>query len=180
MNFDIQSVAKEDGTCPLCVIDLPNPGTHGGALPGLSGARARRSAHRGTDRLEGAAMSATTVVMVPAERAEHIENIFEGLVGLGCKLAWAEDWIIDGIVLRRVFNKHSMEAQEYCLAAGVLVAEGWLSMVVVQGQIKGFIRDFPKTAAPPPPRNILQFPRRKCAKESTKAIPAAVVPLRRR
>jgi len=118
--------------------------------------------------------------MVPAERAEHIDNIFEGLVGLGCQLAWAADGIRDGIVLRRVFKKHSMEAQEYCLAAGVLVAEGWLSMVVVQGQIKGFIRDFPKTAAPPPPRNILQFPRRKCAKESTKAIPAAVVPLRRR
>jgi hypothetical protein len=28
--FDIQSVAKEDGTCPLCVIDLPNPGSYGG------------------------------------------------------------------------------------------------------------------------------------------------------
>lgn len=30
VNFDIQSVANEDGTCPLCVIDLPNPGPHGG------------------------------------------------------------------------------------------------------------------------------------------------------
>ena len=28
--FDIQSVAKEDGTCPLCVIDLPNPGPRRG------------------------------------------------------------------------------------------------------------------------------------------------------
>jgi hypothetical protein len=30
VNFDINSVANEDGACPLCVVDLPNPGPHGG------------------------------------------------------------------------------------------------------------------------------------------------------
>jgi hypothetical protein len=30
VNFDIQSVANEDGTCPMCVVDLLNPGPHGG------------------------------------------------------------------------------------------------------------------------------------------------------
>jgi len=30
VNFAIQAVANEDGTCPLCVVDLPNPGPHGG------------------------------------------------------------------------------------------------------------------------------------------------------
>lgn len=30
VSFDIQTLANEDGTCPLCVIDLPSPGPHGG------------------------------------------------------------------------------------------------------------------------------------------------------
>lgn len=30
VNFDVQFTANEDGTCPLCVVDLPNPGPHGG------------------------------------------------------------------------------------------------------------------------------------------------------
>jgi hypothetical protein len=125
-------------------------------------------------------MSATTVVVVPAEKAEHIDNIFDGLVGLGCQLAWAADGIRDGIALRRVFKKHSVEAQEYCLAAGGLVAEGWLRMVIVQGQIRGFIRAYPKAGAPALPENILQFPRRKCEKKSVRVTPAVVVPLRSR
>ena len=125
-------------------------------------------------------MSATTVVVVPAEKAEHIDNIFEGLAGLGCLLAWAADGIRDGIVLKPVLKKHSVAAQEYCLAAGVLVAEGWLSMVVVEGQIRGFIRAYPKAGAPALPENILQFPRRKCEKKSVRVTPAVVVPLRSR
>lgn len=35
VNFDIRSIADEDGTCPLCVIDLPNPGPHGGLCRAL-------------------------------------------------------------------------------------------------------------------------------------------------
>lgn len=125
-------------------------------------------------------MSATTVVVVPAEKAEHIDNIFAGLVAIGGQLALSRDGIRDGIALRHVFKKHSMEAQEFCLAAGVLVAEGWLSMVVVQGRLKGFIRSYPKNGAPALPENILQFPRGKCEKRSAKATPAVVVPLRSR
>jgi len=30
VNFAIRAVANEDGTCPLCVVDLPNPSPHGG------------------------------------------------------------------------------------------------------------------------------------------------------
>jgi hypothetical protein len=71
--------------------------------------------------------------------------------------------IRDGIVLKRVLKKHSMEAQVYCLAAGVLVGEGWLSMVMVQGQIKGFIRAYAKAA---PKENVLQFPIRNCEDQS--------------
>jgi hypothetical protein len=126
-------------------------------------------------------MSATTTaVVVPAEKAAYIDNIFVGLVAIGGHLAMSRDGIREGIVLSRVSKKDSMAAQGYCLAAGVLVAEGWLSMVVVQGQIKGFIRAFPKTVTLAPKENILQFPRRKCEKESAKATPAAVIPLRRR
>jgi hypothetical protein len=104
-------------------------------------------------------MSATTVV-VPEEKAIQIDNILDGLVSLGCQLVWAADGIRDGIALKRVFKKDSMEAQQLCLAAGVLVEEGWLSMIVVQGQIKGFIRAFPKTAAGNSKQNLLQFPGR--------------------
>ena len=32
VNFDIRSIANEDGSDRLCVIDLPNPGPHGGLL----------------------------------------------------------------------------------------------------------------------------------------------------
>jgi len=35
VNFDIRSSANEDGTCRLCVIDLPNPGPHGGLCRAL-------------------------------------------------------------------------------------------------------------------------------------------------
>ncbi len=35
-------------------------------------------------------------------------------------------------------------------------------MVMVQGEIKGFIRAFPKTAAEALGENILQFPMRDC------------------
>lgn len=35
MNFDIQAVANEDGTCPLCVVDLPNSGPQGGLCRAL-------------------------------------------------------------------------------------------------------------------------------------------------
>ncbi len=119
-------------------------------------------------------MSATTTM--PAEKAAKIDNIFRGLVGIGCQLAMSSDGIRDGIALRRVFKKHSVEAQQLCLAAGVLVAEGWLSMVVVQGQIKGFIRTYPKAA---PRENLLQFPLRNCEGESARLTPGAVVRLRR-
>src|ERR1035441_4045195 len=97
----------------------------------------------------------TTTAVVPAEKAAQIDNIFEGLVAAGCHLAMSSDGIRDGIALRRVFKKDSVEAQQFCLAAGVLVAEGWLSMVVVQGQIKGFIRKYPRATTK---ENLLQFP----------------------
>ena len=35
VNFDIQTVANEDGTCPLCVVDLPNPGPYRGLCRAL-------------------------------------------------------------------------------------------------------------------------------------------------
>jgi hypothetical protein len=35
VNFDIQTVANEDGTCPLCVVDLPNSGPQGGLCRAL-------------------------------------------------------------------------------------------------------------------------------------------------
>ena len=121
-------------------------------------------------------MGATTTVAVPAEKAEHIDNIFEGLVGLGCQLATAADGIRDGIVLKPLMKTQSLEAQELCLAAGVLVAEGWLSMVVVQGLLKGFIRTYPKTGKPAPKKNVLQFPRGKCEKATARDVAGAVVP----
>jgi len=43
----------------------------------------------------------------------------------------SSDGIRDGIVLHRVSKKDSTVAQGYCLETGVLVAEGWLRMVVV-------------------------------------------------
>jgi len=101
-------------------------------------------------------MTATTMaVVVPAEKAAQIDNIFTSLVSIGCQLTMSNDGIRDGIALRRVFKKHSTEAQRSCLAAGVLVAEGWLSMIVVQGQIKGFIRKYPRVA---PKETVLRFP----------------------
>jgi hypothetical protein len=118
----------------------------------------------------------STETVVPADIATRIDNIFEGLVAIGCQLAMSSDGIRDGIVLHRVFKKDSKVAQEYCLAAGVLVAEGWLSMVIVQGQIKGFIRMYPKRA---PKENVLQFPLRNCEKPA-RLTPGAVVPLRKR
>jgi len=35
VSFKIQSIAYEDGTCPLCVVDLPNLGPHGGLCRAL-------------------------------------------------------------------------------------------------------------------------------------------------
>jgi hypothetical protein len=35
VNLEIRSIANEDGTSPLCVIDLPNPGPHGGLCRAL-------------------------------------------------------------------------------------------------------------------------------------------------
>jgi hypothetical protein len=107
--------------------------------------------------MEGFAMSATTTaVVVPAEKAAQIDSIFEGLVAIGCQLAMSSDGLRDGIALRRVFKKDSTLAQGYCVEAGVLVAEGWLRIVRVQGQIRGFIRTYPKAALK---ENLLQFPR---------------------
>lgn len=97
----------------------------------------------------------TTTVVVPADIASRIDNIFERLVAIGCQLAMSSDGIRDGIALRRVFKKHSVEAQQLCLAAGVLVAEGWLRIVTVQGQLKGFIRAYPKEVRN---ENLLPFP----------------------
>jgi hypothetical protein len=120
-------------------------------------------------------MTATTAV-VPPEKARNIDNIFEGLVGLGCQLAMSADGMRDGIVLKPVLKKDTLEAQAMCLAAGVLVEQGWLSMVEVQGQIKGFIRKYPK-AGTALPENVLQFPRGKCEKAVPRATPAVVVEL---
>lgn len=117
-------------------------------------------------------MSATTTtVTVPPEKAEIIERISAGLESLGSVLAMSRDGVRDGIALRSVFKKHSFEAQEMCLAAGVLVAEGWLSMVVVQGRLKGFIRTYPKAAVPARKENVLQFPMRSCETKSAQVAP---------
>jgi hypothetical protein len=125
-------------------------------------------------------MSVTTAVVVPAEQAGHIDNIFKGLVTLGAVLAMSRDGIRDGIALREVFRKHTMDARELCLAAGVLIGEDWLEMVVVGGPLKGFIRAFPAArAAAVPIGNMLKFPRRKCEKEVARPVAAEVVPLRR-
>jgi hypothetical protein len=35
VNFSIQAVANEDGSCPMCMIALPNPGPHGGTCRAL-------------------------------------------------------------------------------------------------------------------------------------------------
>jgi hypothetical protein len=35
VNFEIGLIASEDGTCPLCVVDLPNQGPHGGVCRAL-------------------------------------------------------------------------------------------------------------------------------------------------
>ena len=35
VNFDIRSIVNEDGTCPLCVVDLPNSGPQGGLCRAL-------------------------------------------------------------------------------------------------------------------------------------------------
>jgi hypothetical protein len=93
--------------------------------------------------------------VVPPAKAAQIDNIFEGLVRLGCQLALASDGVRDGIALKRVFKKNSMEAQQLCLAAGVLVAEGWLKLTIVQDQVKGFVRAYPKAIAK---KTLLQFP----------------------
>jgi hypothetical protein len=103
-------------------------------------------------------VTTTTGVVVPVEKAEIIDNIFDGLVACGAVLAMSRNGIRDGIALRQVFKKRSFEAQEYCLAAGVLVAEDWLSMVVVQGRLKGFIRMYPGPKAVALPENIQRFP----------------------
>jgi hypothetical protein len=68
-------------------------------------------------------MSATTTAVVPAEKAAQIDNIFTGLVGIGCQLAVSSDGVRDGIVLHRVFKKYSTVAQGYCLAARSCLAD---------------------------------------------------------
>ena len=35
VSFSISAVANEDGSCPMCVVDLPNPGPHGGLCRAL-------------------------------------------------------------------------------------------------------------------------------------------------
>jgi hypothetical protein len=122
-------------------------------------------------------MSATTAVVVPAEKAAEIDRIFAGLVAIGGDHVLAADGIRDGIALQPIFKKNSIEAQQFCTAAGVLVAEGWLKLVIVQDQVKGFIRAYPKAVAN---ENILRFPRRNCENASERVTPGAVVPLGRR
>jgi hypothetical protein len=115
-------------------------------------------------------MKVTTMApgVVQAEKATHIDNIVDGLVALGAQLAMSSDGVRDGIALRQVFKRDTMEAQEYCLASGVLVGKGWLSMVV-QGRLKGFARNYSKAPAVPLPKNLLLFPRWKCEKEPCKS-----------
>jgi len=120
-------------------------------------------------------MSTTTAVVAPVEKAIHIGNIFEGLEALGCQLAMAADGIRDGIVLKPVLKTQSLAAQEFCLAAGVLVAEGWLRMVMVQGQLKGFIRAYPKASALED--GVLRFPQGKCERGKARATPAVLIEL---
>ena len=122
-------------------------------------------------------MSATTAVVVPAEKAAEIDRIFAGLVAIGGDHVLAADGIRDGIALQPIFKKNSIEAQQFCTAAGVLVAEGWLKLVIVQDQVKGFVRAYPKAVAN---ENILRFPRGKREKESARVTPGAVLPLKRR
>lgn len=45
-----------------------------------------------------------------ADKAMHIENIFKGMVRLGGVLAMSRDGVRDGIALRDVFKKNSMDA----------------------------------------------------------------------
>jgi hypothetical protein len=63
------------------------------------------------------------------------------------------------------------------MAAGVLVAEGWLSMVLVQGRPKGFIRTYPKTATPASNQSPSLLTVRNRESGSAQATPSAVVPL---
>lgn len=100
-------------------------------------------------------MSEMTGVVVPAEKAAQIDNIFQGLAAIGCQLAMSSDGIRDGIMLHCVFKKDSTMAQGYCVEEGVLVAKGWLRIVTVQSQIKGFIRTYLKEVRN---ENLLQFP----------------------
>ena len=61
----------------------------------------------------------TDTVLVPAEIATQIDDIFEGLVDVGCQLAMSSDGIRDGIVLHRVSKKDSTVAHRRvtCLVA---------------------------------------------------------------
>jgi hypothetical protein len=122
----------------------------------------------------------TTAVVVPPEKVECIQNIFDGMVKIFGLLAMSRDGVRDGIAFRHVFKKDTMEAQELCLAAGVLVSEGWLTIVTVQGRLKGFIRKYPAPDAPVLPKNVIVFPRGKCEKESARVTPGVVLPLRSR
>jgi hypothetical protein len=65
------------------------------------------------------------------------------------------------------------------LEAGVLAAEGWLSIVMVQDRLIGFLSAYCKTPALALPTNILQFPGRKCERKTVNAVPGVVVPFRR-
>jgi hypothetical protein len=94
-------------------------------------------------------MSVTTAVVVPAAQAEHIDNIFKGLVRLGGVLAMSRDGVRDGIAFREVFKKDSMEAQELCLAAGFLAGEDWLEVVNVGGPAQGLHPRLRRSAGSP-------------------------------
>jgi hypothetical protein len=122
-------------------------------------------------------MSVPKAVVVPPEIAEYIDNLFADMVKVGAQLAMSRDGIRYGIALRQVFKKDTMEAQAMCLATGVLVAQGWLSMVEVQGRIKGFIRKYPKAGTPALNDGLLRFPRGECERETARATPAVVVEL---
>jgi hypothetical protein len=43
------------------------------------------------------------LVVVPAEKAEHVDNIIDGLAG--CQQDWAADGVWDGMASKRVFKK---------------------------------------------------------------------------
>jgi hypothetical protein len=43
------------------------------------------------------------LVVVPAEKAEHVDNIIDGLAG--CQQDWAGDGVWDGMASKRVFKK---------------------------------------------------------------------------